>query len=352
MSLVTLPNLGPDPFTVNASALNGKVDPLATDYNGNIQNVNIASGAGIVYSKLTLTDGILNADINSAAAIAATKLNLTTIAQTMAYSGVATNWAKGADIASATTTDIGAATGNYIDVTGTTTITGLGTVQAGTIRFVRFTGALTLTHSGTALLLPTAANITTVANDTAAFVSLGSGNWKCLWYQRYDGTSLVGATAATALSGSVIQTVETSSGTYASLGTTDMVLDNTIPQNTEGNAISLDTAITPNNSSNLIKITVVLHLSTSSTDAITIAAIFQDSTASALAAAGDVTTDAYFKTLTFNHWMTAGTTSATTFKVRAGSVGGRTVLLNGTSTGGAMMGGVLKSRMIVEEIKA
>ena len=98
------------------------------------------------------------------------------------------NEAKGADIASATTTDIGAATGNYIDVTGTTTITGLGTIQAGTRRIVTFTGALTLTHHATSLILPGGANITTVAGDCAEFVSLGSGNWKCTDYRRITWT--------------------------------------------------------------------------------------------------------------------------------------------------------------------
>lgn len=93
------------------------------------------------------------------------------------------NFKQGADIASATTTDIGAATGNYINITGTTTITGFGTVQAGTIRYVNFTGALTLTYNATSMILPGLANITTSAGDTATFVSLGSGNWKCLEYQ-------------------------------------------------------------------------------------------------------------------------------------------------------------------------
>jgi hypothetical protein len=48
-------------------------------------------------------------------------------------------------------------------VTGTTTITklaGSGAVT-GTVKFIAFGGALTLTHSGTQLILPTAANITT-----------------------------------------------------------------------------------------------------------------------------------------------------------------------------------------------
>ena len=100
----------------------------------------------------------------------------------LVMSGAAFNEAKGADIASASTTDIGAATGNYVDVTGTTTITALGTVQAGTQRKVRFTGALTLTYNSTSLILPEATNITTAAGDVADFVSLGSGNWRCTAY--------------------------------------------------------------------------------------------------------------------------------------------------------------------------
>lgn len=113
-----------------------------------------------------------------------------TMTGTLTMSGAAVNAAKGADIASATTSNIGAMTGNYGDVTGTTTITGLGTVQAGTQRTVNFTGILTLTHNGTSLILPTAANITTAAGDVATFVSLGSGNWKCTGYQRASGAAL------------------------------------------------------------------------------------------------------------------------------------------------------------------
>lgn len=107
------------------------------------------------------------------------------------------NEAKGVDIASATTTDIGAATGNYVIVTGTVTITGLGTVQAGTRRIVKFTGALTLTHNATSLILPGGANITTVNGDVAVFVSLGSGNWQCVNYQKVTWTGAGSSVFAT-----------------------------------------------------------------------------------------------------------------------------------------------------------
>jgi len=104
---------------------------------------------------------------------------------------------KGADIASATTTDIGAATGRYVNITGTTTITGLGTKTAGVVRICTFTGALTLTHNATSLILPGGANITTAAGDVAVFVSEGSGNWRCASFQRQSNASVDVASATT-----------------------------------------------------------------------------------------------------------------------------------------------------------
>ena len=87
----------------------------------------------------------------------------------------AINEARATAIASAGTTDIGAVAGNFVHITGTTTITALGSVQAGTRRVVTFDGALILTHNATSLILPTAANITTAAGDSAVFVSEGIG---------------------------------------------------------------------------------------------------------------------------------------------------------------------------------
>lgn len=92
--------------------------------------------------------------------------------------------AKGADIASAATTNIAAATGEFVTVTGTTTITALGTIDAGIVRVVHFSGALTLTHNATSLILPGAQNYVTSAGDVLAFRSLGSGNWRCVGVTR------------------------------------------------------------------------------------------------------------------------------------------------------------------------
>jgi hypothetical protein len=94
----------------------------------------------------------------------------------------------GADtIAAASTTDLGTVPGQYVDITGTTTIAGLGTIRGGILKFVRFAGVLTLTYNGTSLILPGAANIVTAAGDTGIFVSKGSGNWECLAYNRATG---------------------------------------------------------------------------------------------------------------------------------------------------------------------
>lgn len=88
----------------------------------------------------------------------------------------------GADIASATTTVLDTATGDLVDVTGTTTITAL-TLAEGRKATVRFTGILTLTN-GASLLLPGAANITTAAGDVAMFRGYAAGVVRCVSYMR------------------------------------------------------------------------------------------------------------------------------------------------------------------------
>lgn len=87
-------------------------------------------------------------------------------------------------VASAATTDIGAASSQNVVVSGSVTITSFGTVAAGTVRDVVFSGSLTLTHNATSLILPYGANITTTANESLRAVSLGGGNWRVTEYQK------------------------------------------------------------------------------------------------------------------------------------------------------------------------
>lgn len=92
-------------------------------------------------------------------------------------------------LASASTVNIGAAGVPYITISGTTTITAFDSVPAGTRRQLRFSGALTLTHNATSLILPfSSKDWVTVAGDLATFISEGSGNWRCVSYVRPGAT--------------------------------------------------------------------------------------------------------------------------------------------------------------------
>ena len=91
---------------------------------------------------------------------------ITMSAAAITMSGASVNFAEGSDVASAATADIWSTTGNTVHVTGTTTITSLGTApQAGAWRRIIFDGALILTH-GANLNLPGAVNKTTAAGDS------------------------------------------------------------------------------------------------------------------------------------------------------------------------------------------
>ncbi len=106
----------------------------------------------------------LNAEL---ARLETEKLNLTGGALTGRL-----NEAQSSDIASASPA-LSAATGNSVKITGTTTISSFGTVQAGVCMKVTFTGILTLTYNATSMILPNAgSNITTAAGDSGVFISL------------------------------------------------------------------------------------------------------------------------------------------------------------------------------------
>jgi len=146
-----------------------------------------------------------------------------------------------------------------------------------------------------------------------------------------------------------IQTFQT--GAVAT-GTTQIPNDNTIPQQTEGDQY-LSLTITPQSATSTLEIDVTIF-GTESTNVAELYtyALFQDSTASAIAAgqvslAGPATTGAYVGTI--KHIMTSGTTSATTFKVRAGLHVAGTFVFNGGAGGAQLMGGVYASRITVKE---
>lgn len=125
-----------------------------------------------------------------AAASTTEQLTGTDSAKSSTPDSVAALWEQGSDVASAGTVSLGE--GGYFVITGTTTITDIdfATDKAGRKVWVKFAGALTLTHNASTLILPTGASITTAAGDTACFVSEGADAVRCLAYQRASGASL------------------------------------------------------------------------------------------------------------------------------------------------------------------
>lgn len=124
-----------------------------------------------------------------------------------------------ATLASAATTDIGAQNSLAVEITGTTTITSFGTSYNGP-RFLRFTGALILTHNATTLNLPGAANITTVAGDTCIVYPNSTPNgWNVVQFQRAASlTNGAAASGAVTTSGLTQATARILGRTTASTG--------------------------------------------------------------------------------------------------------------------------------------
>lgn len=154
------------------------------------------------------------------------------------------------------------------------------------------------------------------------------------------------------LPGDVVQTQRNATGAVAT-GTTVLPYDDTIPQNTEGTQF-MTQAITPRSAANLLAIRALGHWSngTTSTDSIA-AALFQDSTADALAVvSGPKVGTSAAASLSLAHAMRAGTTSATTFKIRAGQDTAGTTVFNGSFAGSRRYGGAYSSFLEVQEIVA
>jgi hypothetical protein len=148
-----------------------------------------------------------------------------------------------------------------------------------------------------------------------------------------------------------LQVVSTQTGALAT-GTTLFPYDDTIPQNTEGDQY-MSLSITPKSATSrlVIEVTGVFASSAGAAGNPLMVALFQDSTAGALAAVVHRMVTANCEaTISFNHTMTSGTTSATTFRVRAGSNNAGTTFFNGNTGPARLMGGVMASSIVITEI--
>ena len=142
--------------------------------------------------------------------------------------------AKGSDISSDASLSLGT-DGNAFDVTGTTTITSIGTQGIGSHITLHFDGALTLTHHATNLILPGAANITTAAGDIATLYEYASADWRCVSYTTASGVPAAPLTTAVVNAGENIFIVL--DGTNA---TSDDAGDNVIDETDSDDIIGED----------------------------------------------------------------------------------------------------------------
>lgn len=150
--------------------------------------------------------------------------------------------------------------------------------------------------------------------------------------------------------GAVVQ-FRSLNSTAVATGSTQIPLDDTIPQITEGDEY-MTLAITPKSATNTLKIEVKAFLANETAGRVLIGALFQGSTANALAATAEFQDTANGRLLlTVTHTMDAGTTSSTTFRFRVGAHSTGTTTFNG-SGGARLFGAITKSSMVITEYKA
>jgi hypothetical protein len=257
-----------------------------------------------------------------------------------------------------TSTDAGAATGPDI-VTYRNSATPAANDILGAIRMDGEDSAGNTTTYAT--LIPQILTATDGAEDSALYVRtlragatqdfLVSGGAIRLPSAAADkGVGTLNATAGIYINGhgTVAQVVADTEAAYTTLGTI-IPFDDTIPQNTEGDEI-LSVAITPVNASSTLKIEVILPIVGGPASTMASAALFVDSTANALAAgAGSIPGTANTTSIVFTHTVSAGSTSARTYKVRAGSASATDAKLNGDNSA-RVFGGMTAATLTVTEI--
>lgn len=159
----------------------------------------------------------------------------------------------------------------------------------------------------------------------------------------------VDASVNAKLSGDVVQVQNTQTGAVA---TTSVVMpfDDTIPQQVGEGAEFMTCAITPTNAANKLRVDVVFNGSPSTTSYVT-AALFKNSDPDALAVGSNYAGGGHYVQTVFTFFMTAGTTSPITFRVRAGQHTAGTLTFNGDG-GARRLAGIMFSSITVTEIRA
>ncbi len=179
MASVTRTTTWSDNQVLTASALNGEFNNLLNAIN--ITNADVSAGAGIAYSKLSLTGSILDADVNASAAIDPTKLGTTFTGKT--FAGSVQTLATATD-ASSIVVDLSTANIYTVTLTAsghTFSLSGDSVGQCFIIRVVQdATGSRTVNWFTTIKWAGgVAPTLTTTANkiDVFGFICTSSGNY-------------------------------------------------------------------------------------------------------------------------------------------------------------------------------
>ena len=195
---------------------------------------------------------------------------------------------------------------------------------------------------------PSAAGSGVLTLPTGTDTLVGKATTDTLTNKSIAATQLTGTIAASVLpAGSVLQVVNSQTGALATT-TATISPDDTIPQITEG-AQFLSLAITPISATSKLLFQIVLMVSTSGANNVVVA-LFQGATANAIAGTVTFPSLGNNNVCALNYFMTSGTTSSTTFTVRAGP-GGGTLTVNG-NTSARLLGGVMYSSITITEIAA
>lgn len=245
--------------------------------------------------------GIVNADIDAAAAIAGSKLAAGAIADTQLATGAVTGAAGGGKLAASA-------------ITGQTQKTSIADADE------------LLVHSD---------------SDSA----LRRVAWSAL---HPSGAIIKTATSADAKSG------WQSLGAFSVAGPPKTIpLDNTIPQSDEGAEIAT-VSITPTYSDSIIRLYASISSIASSTAIVAIASLFKDSDPDAFRTAWRYVASAatYHGEMSFMAEHSPATTSSVTYKLRLGPDTAATLYLGGQNTNATSLGDTGKVVLIAQEIKA
>lgn len=278
---------------------------------------------------------VLKARLASDGRIIRLETEVVTLAKTSAYTAVLADFGKVLLVTNTTTIDLAAAA----------------TLGDGWHIFIKNNGSGVVTvDPNSSETIDGSATLTITSADDCFHIVCDGSNFHVL----SDHILLVNPHAHTdnasggELTGMAVQVVNTIV-TAVDTGTTVMVKDDTIPQNSEGDEY-MSLSITPKDATNKLKIDIVIFLASGDVQTF-IAALFQDSTVTALAVgAQHHSSNNVLIPINFTYYMTAGTTSATTFKVRAGVDKAGTTTFNGLSSS-RLFGGTLASSITITEIQ-